>query len=484
MMQDEVSQSGEDKYKQLSAEFAQKTQEMQARQWIDSSIAQFDELIRLNYNKSLLEFADVVLDYSAEFAGAYSGVIYIINPENNLLEAIGSYAYDLQSLASQSLELGQGLVGQAAESQKVMKLDNIPAANVVMHSSATFQVNTVSILILPLVFNQKVFGVIELIFVANLDDLARQVLERVGRNIAIMIESISNHTLTQKLLQDSQQQTEALRAQEEELRQNMEELKATQEAMAQKQAELEKANEKMKASETILHKALDTAKKKEKEVQNLLKQTQEQTEALRAQEEELRQNMEELHSTQEEMYKQQILLNAQLVAINNSTIAKAEYNAQGILEDANETFCRLMQYPSDEIRGKNHRIFVSPKKAQSTDYQQLWQELRQGNIQSGEFERINQLGDLVWISGSYVPVVGKNGEVEKIIELALDITQNRKMTEDLKAQAQTLKTQEEEMRETLDGMMATQEEMARKEKKYQDRVKELEAQLNSKAINA
>jgi PAS domain S-box-containing protein len=483
-MQEEIIRLEEEKYKQLAAEFARKEQAMQAQQWIDSSIAQFDELIRLNYNKSIEDFADVVLDYSAEFAGAYSGIIYIHTPSPNTLEAVGGYACKIDDLPQKTLEFGEGLVGQAADSQKFMFLDSISAAHLLLPDVGAFQVKYVSLFILPLVFNDKTYGVIELIFVANLPDLARQVLERVSRNIAIMLESISNSMLTQRLLQEAQQQTEALRAQEEELRQNMEELKATQEAMAQKQTELEKANEKMKSSESVLQKALENAKKKEKEVKVLLKQTQEQTEALRTQEEELRQNMEELHSTQEEMQKQQLLLNAQLLAINNSSIAKAEYNSQGVLEDANDSFCQLMQYTLEEIRTKHHTAFVSPKKAQSGDYQQLWQDLQAGKIVSGEFERINQAGDLVWISGSYVPILHKNGEVEKVLEIALDITQNRKMTEDLKAQAQVLKAQEDEMRDNMDALLATQEEMYRKEKKYQTRIKELEAQLNGKEINA
>jgi PAS domain S-box-containing protein len=483
-MQEEITRLEEEKYAKLSAEFARKEQAMQAQQWIDSSIAQFDELIRLNYNKSLLEFADVVLEYMAEFAGAYSGIIYIYHSEANMLEGVGAYAINLAELPQKTLEIGEGLVGQAADAQKIMFLPNIPATSFLPVGGGTFQVKTLSLFILPLVFNQKVFGVVELVFVKPLSDLSRQVLERVSRNIAIMIESISNNMLTQKLLQDSQQQAEALRAQEEELRQNMEELKATQEAMAQKQAELEKNNEKMKASEVILQKALDNAKKKEKEVKELLKQTQEQTEALRAQEEELRQNMEELHSTQEEMHKQQVFLNAQLTAIDNSTIAKAEYNAQGELEDANDTFCQLLQYNLEEIKGKKHQTFISPKKAQSSDYQQFWQDLRASKMVSGEFEYVSQAGDLIWINACYVPMFDKNGMVEKVLEIALDITPMRKMMEDLKFQAQALRAQEDEMRDTLDGMMATQEEMHRKEKKYQTHIKELEDQLKAKEINA
>ena len=96
-------------------------------------------------------------------------------------------------------------------------------------------------------FNDRTFGVIELIYLDNLGQKYLNLLEVVSRNVAAMLESITNNELTKHLLQQSQEQAEALRAQEEEMRQNMEEMQSTQEAIANKQKELEYNQKKTRA---------------------------------------------------------------------------------------------------------------------------------------------------------------------------------------------------------------------------------------------
>jgi PAS domain S-box-containing protein len=104
--------------------------------------------------------------------------------------------------------------------------------------SSAGQISAKAVMVLPLMFNEKVFGVIELLFIQSLAEQYRELLNRLGRNIATMLQSIQSNTKTRALLHESMEQAEALQSADEELRQNMEELKATQEEMQRVNAEM------------------------------------------------------------------------------------------------------------------------------------------------------------------------------------------------------------------------------------------------------
>ena len=57
----------------------------------------------------------------------------------------------------------------------------------------------------------------------------------------------------------------------------------------------------------------------------------------------------------------------------------------------------------------------------------IWQNLKMGNANSGEFERINKKGESVWIYGNYNPIKDPYGEVYRVIKIASDITDKKKI---------------------------------------------------------
>lgn len=102
--------------------------------------------------------------------------------------------------------------------------------------------------------------------------------------------------------------------------------------------------------------------------------------------------------------------------------AMIEFELDGTILTANENFLGALGYTLDEVKGKHHSIFVEPELAKSSEYRQFWDELRQGQFQSGEFKRIHKSGDEIWIQASYNPVMGKDGHTYKVVKNAVDIT--------------------------------------------------------------
>jgi len=80
--------------------------------------------------------------------------------------------------------------------------------------------------------------VVEIASFQVLEDYQVNLLEKISESIASAIGNGKVSQRTQRLLEQSRQQTEELRSQEEEMRQNNEELQATQEEMIRKETEL------------------------------------------------------------------------------------------------------------------------------------------------------------------------------------------------------------------------------------------------------
>ncbi len=254
-------------YIKLENEFKKKEQSMEERLWIDSNVGMFDDVLRSNYNKSVEEFSSVILEYLAKLSNAYQGVFYIVTQEKEILEAVAGYACSTEKLDKKEFKFGEGLVGQAAVSKQEIIFEDLPS-NTENGSSVEVQLNPQAVIIIPLLFNESVYGVLKLVFLKTLKEKYKLLLSRTSQNIGAMLESILNSSKLQSLLKDSQENAEVLRAQEEELRQNIEEMQATREAQEKTQNELENlkntlekeiAQQTLKLEETIQKFDLATA---------------------------------------------------------------------------------------------------------------------------------------------------------------------------------------------------------------------------------
>ena len=114
-------------------------------------------------------------------------------------------------------------------------------------------------------------------------------------------------------------------------------------------------------------------------------------------------------------------MSAQLAALDKSQ-ATIEFALDGTILTANRLFLDAMGYTLEEVRGKNHRMFVDEKTRNSEEYRQFWNDLRRGRFGTGEFKRISKSGKEVWIQGSYNPI-SLGGKPFKIVKYASVITE-------------------------------------------------------------
>ncbi|WP_458094603.1 methyl-accepting chemotaxis protein [Roseomonas sp. WA12] len=143
--------------------------------------------------------------------------------------------------------------------------------------------------------------------------------------------------------------------------------------------------------------------------------------------------------------------NRALVDAASRSQAIIEFALDGTIVDANENFLGAMGYTLDEIRGRNHSLFVDPKDAASPEYRALWDELRRGEYRSAEFRRLGKGGREVWIQASYNPVFGRGGKPVGVVKFATDVTAAKRRASSDGAQIASIRRSQAVIHFLLDG---------------------------------
>lgn len=194
------------------------------RNHINQGLARFSAILS-NYTNNLESFGDVVLKELVNFLKANQGAFYVASDDE--MRMVSCYAYQKKKYLDLSIKKGQGLVGQVWLEAKPIYLTEVPEQYVTITSGLGASTPR-SILIVPLIFNDKVQGVIELASFNLLEDYEQGFVQKVTESISAALTSVKVNTKTQILLQESSDLTNQMRLQEELMLSKVEELNLTQ----------------------------------------------------------------------------------------------------------------------------------------------------------------------------------------------------------------------------------------------------------------
>ncbi|GAL87634.1 GAF Sensor Hybrid Histidine Kinase, putative [Sporocytophaga myxococcoides] len=219
------------------------SEEERKRAWTTEGLAKFSDVLRA-HNDNLEELCTHGLHSLIKYTRANQGKIYIVKEEAQdiRLKLKAAYAWDRKKNIQEDIDLGEGLIGQAAMELETIYLTDIPE-DYIKITSGLGESNPGSILILPLKSNDALCGMIEMAYFEELKPFEIEFAEKAGDAIASSIASARINEKTRLLLDESRLLAKNLQSQEEELRQNTEELRATQENLHIK---LEEAKEEMR----------------------------------------------------------------------------------------------------------------------------------------------------------------------------------------------------------------------------------------------
>jgi methyl-accepting chemotaxis protein len=226
--------------KKAAEEESRRKLEDEQRNWSAQGVAKFSDILRKNAS-DLDELSYNIISNLVKYTNSNQGGIYVVNDndrERLVIEMKASYAYDRRKFLNRQIEIGEGLVGRCYQEKEKIYLTEIPH-DYIKITSGLGEESPRALLIIPLIYNDVIYGLVEVASFNVYPDYVVEFIERIGESIAATISSSKAHIQTALLLEQSQQQAEEMASQEEEMRQNMEELRATQEQSGRREEELQ-----------------------------------------------------------------------------------------------------------------------------------------------------------------------------------------------------------------------------------------------------
>ncbi len=226
--------------------------------WIARGKDLISDILRRNNN--LNELAYEVIVELINYIDVIQGAFYIYDDDEKIMENIATYAYNRRRFLKQKFSIGQGLIGQCAYEQDIVYRTEIPENYATITSGILGDKKPSSILIVPLITEEKLQGILEFASIKEeFDDLTISFLKELGEIIARTIYNLRMNQKTERLLTEAQQMTQELKENEEELRQNAEEMRATQEELEISNKKLETQIKEVENAQKRLHSLLENA---------------------------------------------------------------------------------------------------------------------------------------------------------------------------------------------------------------------------------
>ncbi|HXM97597.1 MAG TPA: response regulator, partial [Candidatus Dormibacteraeota bacterium] len=226
--------------------------------WLKTNLARFTGM--LQGQRDLGSVGRMLLSELAPLVNAQQGVIYQMQTdEPTEMVLLSAYADDSPNGHPLQLHVGEGLVGQCAAEKRRMLISEMPM-NAVPIRSALFKAIPSNVIVLPVLFEDRVKAVIELASLSTFTPSHLAFLEQLTSSIGIVLNSIEATMQTEGLLKQSQQLATELQTQQKELQQTNEQLAQKAQQLAEQNVEVERKNQEIdQARRAVEEKATELA---------------------------------------------------------------------------------------------------------------------------------------------------------------------------------------------------------------------------------
>lgn len=121
-----------------------------------------------------------------------------------------------------------------------------------------------------------------------------------------------------------------------------------------------------------------------------------------------------------------------LQAIEQSPVSIVITDPDGLIEYANPRFTEVTGYALQEAVGQNPRLLQSGNTPLET-YEKLWNTLLDGKLWQGTLQNRRKNGELFWEAAAIAPILEADGKISGFIAVKEDITERKRIEEELAA---------------------------------------------------
>ena len=217
--------------------------------WLKTNLARFTAM--LQGQRELTTVGRMLLSELAPLVNAQQGVLYQMESEESTSMVLLSAYASTDNGHLERIKLGEGLIGQCAAEKRRMLITDLPSNSAPIRSGL-FEAIPRNVIVLPVLFEDRVKAVIELGSLSSFTASHLAFLEQLTSSIGIVLNSIEATMQTEGLLKQSQQLATELQTQQKELQQTNEQLAQKAQQLAEQNAEVERKNQEIEQARGAL----------------------------------------------------------------------------------------------------------------------------------------------------------------------------------------------------------------------------------------
>ncbi len=221
--------------------------------WLKTNLARFTGM--LQGQRDLATVGRMLLSELAPLVNAQQGVIYQMESDSSAqregtLLLLSTYANSPEGHLTE-IRLSEGLIGQCAVEKRRLLITELPKKTAPIRSGL-FKAVPKNVIVLPVLFEDRVKAVIELASLSAFTPSQLAFLDQLTSSIGIVLNSIEATMQTEGLLKQSQQLATELQTQQKELQGTNEQLAQKAQQLAEQNYEVERKNQEIEQARRAL----------------------------------------------------------------------------------------------------------------------------------------------------------------------------------------------------------------------------------------